>query len=97
MESGFVIHEGNTYTLRVENLKSLIEEIEKDIKRACDDLKEVAKEIDEKLGIQPKNRKMEHNNIMRFFGVLKNLDWDEKEKDMEHLRSSFNKRLEIKS
>ena len=51
MESGFVIHEGNTYTLRVENLKSLIEEIEKDIKRACDDLKEVAKEIDEKLGI----------------------------------------------
>ena len=45
MESGLVVHEGNTYTLRVENLKTLIEEIEKDIKRACDDLKEVAKEI----------------------------------------------------
>ncbi len=51
MESGIVIHEGNTYTLRVDNLKSLIEEVEKDIKRACDDLKEVAKEIDERLGL----------------------------------------------
>lgn len=51
MESGFVIHEGNKYTLRVENLRSLIEEVEKDIKRACDDLKEVAKEIDERLGL----------------------------------------------
>ena len=51
MESGLVIHEGNRYILRVENLKSLIEEVEKDIKRACDDLKEVAKEIDERLGL----------------------------------------------
>ena len=51
MESGLVIHEGNTYILRVENLKSLIEEVEKDIKRACEDLKEVAKEIDERLGL----------------------------------------------
>lgn len=51
MESGFVIHEGNAYILRVDNLKTLIEEVEKDIKRACDDLKEVAKEIDERLGL----------------------------------------------
>ena len=51
MESGLVIHKGNRYILRVENLKSLIEEVEKDIKRACDDLKEVAKEIDERLGL----------------------------------------------
>lgn len=51
MESGLVIHERNKYILRVENLKSLIEEVEKDIKRACDDLKEVAKEIDERLGL----------------------------------------------
>lgn len=51
MESGLVIHEGNQYTLRVENLKSLIEEVEKDIKRACEDLKEVAKEIDNRLGL----------------------------------------------
>ena len=51
MESGLVIHEGNRYTLRVENLKALIEEVEKDIKRACEDLKEVAKEIDNRLGL----------------------------------------------
>lgn len=51
MESGLVIHEGNRYILRVENLKTLIEEVEKDIKRACEDLKEVAKEIDDRLGL----------------------------------------------
>ncbi len=51
IEGGLVIHEGNRYTLRVENLKSLIEEVEKDIKRACEDLKEIAKEIDQRLGL----------------------------------------------
>ncbi len=51
MESGLVIHEGNKYTLRVENLKSLIEEVEKDIKRACEDLKQIAEEIDHRLGL----------------------------------------------
>jgi len=51
MESGIVIHEGNRYILRVDNLKSLIEEVEKDIKRACEDLKEIAKEIDDRLGL----------------------------------------------
>ena len=51
IESGIVVHEGNKYTLRVENLRALIEEVEKDIKRACEDLKEVAKEIDERLGL----------------------------------------------
>lgn len=51
MESGLVIHEGNKYILRVESLKTLIDEVEKDIKRACEDLKEVAKEIDERLGL----------------------------------------------
>ena len=51
MGSGLVIHEGNKYILRVENLKTLVEEVEKDIKRACDDLKQVADEIDDKLGL----------------------------------------------
>ena len=51
MESGFVVHEGNTYILRVDNLKSLIDELEKDIKRTCEDLKDIAKEIDERLGL----------------------------------------------
>ena len=51
IESGLVVHESNTYILRVDNLKNLIEELEKDLKRACDDLKEVAKEIDNRLGL----------------------------------------------
>ena len=51
IESGLVVHEGNTYTLRVDNLKSLIEEVEKDIKKTCEDLKEIAKEIDNRLGL----------------------------------------------
>lgn len=51
IESGLVIHEGNRYTLRVDTLKALIEEIEKDMTRALNDLKEVAKEIDRALGL----------------------------------------------
>ena len=51
MESGLVVHEGNRYTLRVDSLKTLVEEVEKDIQRACDDLKRVAEEIDGKLGL----------------------------------------------
>ena len=51
IEHGLVIHEGNRYILRVDNLKNLIEELEKDLRRACDDLKDVAKEIDERLGL----------------------------------------------
>jgi len=50
MESGLVVHEGNKYTLRVENLSSLIEELEKDIQRTCEDLRQVAKEIDKRIG-----------------------------------------------
>jgi len=37
--------------------------------------------------------KKEQSSIMRFFGILKNLDWEEKEKGMKSLRESFNKRL----
>jgi len=51
MGSGIVVNEKNKYILRVENLKVLVEEIEKDIKRACSDLKEIAKNIDEELGL----------------------------------------------
>jgi len=32
-------------------------------------------------------------NIMKFFGVLEGLDWNEKEKNMKNLRGSFNKKL----
>ena len=51
IESGMVSHEKNKYLLRVDNLGSLIDEIEKDIKRACEDLKEIAKDIDSRLGL----------------------------------------------
>ena len=51
MGSGIVVSEKNKYILRVENLKVLVDEIEKDIKRACSDLKDIAKNIDEELGL----------------------------------------------
>lgn len=38
--------------------------------------------------------KKDQNSLMRFFGALKELDWDEKEKSMSQLRESFNKRLQ---
>ncbi|MAG08512.1 hypothetical protein CMO89_03495 [Candidatus Woesearchaeota archaeon] len=51
MESGIVINEGRKYMLRVENLKELIEEIENDLKSTCENLKKVANEIDQSLGL----------------------------------------------
>jgi len=51
MEAGIVINEGRKYMLRVENLKDLIEEIEKDLMRTCETLKKTATEIDESLGL----------------------------------------------
>lgn len=32
-------------------------------------------------------------SVMKFFGVLKDTGWDKKDKNMEHFRSSFSKRL----
>ena len=46
MESGLVIHDKNRYMLRVDNLKLLISEVEKDIQRTLGDLKDVASDID---------------------------------------------------
>ncbi|MBW2974761.1 ArsR family transcriptional regulator [Candidatus Woesearchaeota archaeon] len=51
IESGIVVPGHNRYILRVENLRSLVDEIEKDIKRACSDLKEVAEDIDRRLNL----------------------------------------------
>jgi len=51
MESGIAIHYRKKYVLRVASLKELVEEIEKDMARACENLKDVAEEIDEKLGV----------------------------------------------
>ena len=51
MESGIVINQDNKYTLRVDNLSSLVHEVEKDIKRSFDDLKEIAENIDMYIGL----------------------------------------------
>jgi predicted transcriptional regulator len=48
-DSGIVSIEKNRYMLRADNLKSLINEIEKDMKRTCDDLREIADKIDRRL------------------------------------------------
>ena len=51
MDAGIVTYYKNKYMLRVENLEALIDEVEKDIKRTCESLKRVAKEIDGTLGL----------------------------------------------
>ena len=51
IDSGIVVHQKNKYILRVENLEVLIDEIQRDIKRAFEDLKQVAKDIDEWMGL----------------------------------------------
>jgi predicted transcriptional regulator len=51
MEAGIVVSEKRRYMLRVNNLEVLVDEIEKDIERACSDLKKVAEKIDKELGL----------------------------------------------
>ena len=51
MDAGIVIYDGKRYMLRVDNLKDLVDEVEKDIERTCLDLKEIAQEIDKRLGL----------------------------------------------
>lgn len=38
--------------------------------------------------------KKKQNNVMKFFGILKDVDWDEREKHIKLFRESFNKRLQ---
>jgi len=49
-DSGIVVFEGRGYMLRVNKLGILINEIEKDLKRALEDMKIIADEIDKKIG-----------------------------------------------
>ncbi len=51
IEAGIVVNERRRYMLRVNNLEVLVDEIEKDIERACSDMKEIAKKIDKELRI----------------------------------------------
>ena len=48
-DAGLVIHDGNAYLLRVDNLSDLINELEKDINRTLSDLRGIAENIDSRL------------------------------------------------
>jgi len=51
IEAGIVIYQNNRYMLRVNNLEVLIDELKRDAERTFDDLRIVAKEIDQLLGL----------------------------------------------
>lgn len=51
MESGLVVHGRNRYMLRVENLASLVEELQRDIRGIYQNLKDVAEDIDKLMGV----------------------------------------------
>jgi len=51
IEAGIVVPEGKKYTLRTDNLSSVIDEIEKDISRTCEELKSLAEDIDKDIGL----------------------------------------------
>lgn len=51
IDAGLIINHRNKYLLRVENLKTLVDEIQKDLKKTMKNLKEVAEQIDESLQI----------------------------------------------
>jgi len=52
IDSGMIINEGNGYTLRVNNLEELVDEIKKDTDRVFDNLKSVAQDLDNDLGFE---------------------------------------------
>ncbi len=49
--AGIVLQAERGYILRVSTLRELIDEVEKDLRRTCDELKEMAEEIDKNLGL----------------------------------------------
>ena len=51
MESGLVISERNKYLIRMDTLTEMVEHIKRDVDEAWGKLREVAKDIDEKLGL----------------------------------------------
>jgi predicted transcriptional regulator len=51
MEAGLVIVDRNRYILRVGNLAAVVEEVQKDLDRMCDDLRKMAAEIDREMGM----------------------------------------------
>ncbi|MAG15853.1 hypothetical protein CMO88_02225 [Candidatus Woesearchaeota archaeon] len=51
IESGIIVSEGNRYALRVANLEILVDELKRDIRRTMENLKSIAKELDDELGL----------------------------------------------
>ncbi len=51
IESGLVSVYDGKYLLRVENLETLVAEVQKDLNRVFSDLKEIARELDSELGL----------------------------------------------
>jgi predicted transcriptional regulator len=51
IDSGIVTAEKRRYTLRVQNLEVLVDELQKDLWRSLDELKSIAKKIDHEMGI----------------------------------------------
>ena len=51
LDSGIVVKAERGYILRVDNLRELIDEVEKDLRRMCNDLRDMAEEIDKSLGL----------------------------------------------
>ncbi len=49
--SGLVVIDNKRYLLRVDNLSLLVDEVKHDLERAYEDLRDVAKDIDLKLGL----------------------------------------------
>ncbi|HHE36569.1 MAG TPA: transcriptional regulator [Candidatus Woesearchaeota archaeon] len=52
MSSGIVVSEHNKYSLRMDNLEKIVEHIKRDADEAWERLREVARDIDEKLGLR---------------------------------------------
>jgi predicted transcriptional regulator len=52
MDSGIVITDHNKYLLRTDNLEEMAKHMKRDVDEAWDKLLEVAKDIDEKLGLK---------------------------------------------
>ena len=57
IESGLVINYEGKFMLRVENLESLIEELQRDLTRVFEDLKSMALELDDQLGLIKRDKK----------------------------------------
>jgi len=56
IETGIIIPIENKYFLRTDNLEMLIEEIKKDVIRVLEDMKQMATELDEELGLMKRNK-----------------------------------------